>query len=146
MPLGIPIPIPSQLLSVQKTKRISRKSEKEETEYQERQDTLKMAPHGEENLGFLNESEPRHLPLPDLLVDLCDYSCSYNAGRERVTFQQRSDLGKECKEELVSKRKIKMAKKNELLELLVLGKQEEPAFTWSRTNIKISRGNVNLTL
>ena len=146
MPLGIPIPITSQLLSVQKTRRISRKSEIEEPEYQERQDILKLAPHGEENLGFLNESEPRRLPLPDLLVDLCDYSCSYNAGRERVTFQQRSDFGKECKEELVSKREIKMVKKNELLELLVLGKKEEPAFTWSRTNIKISRGNVNLTL
>ena len=146
MPLGNPIPIPSQLLSVQKTRRISRKSEKEEAEYQKRQDISKMAPHGEENLGFLNESEPRRLPLPDLLVDLCDYSCSYNASRERVTFQQRSDLDKECKEEVVIKREIKMVKKNEILELLVVGKKEEPAFTWSRTNIKISRGNVNLTL
>ena len=146
MPLGIPIPIPSQLLSVQKTRRISRKSEKEEAECQERQDISKIASQGEENLGFLNESEPRRLPLPDLLVDLSDYSCSYNASRERVGFQQRSGLGKECKEELEIKREIKMVKKSEVLELLVVGKKEEPAFTWSRTNIKISRGNVNLTL
>ena len=73
---------------------------------------------GEENRGFQDEAHP---PLPDLLIDLHGSGCSYNVGQDRVTLVQKSEVGEECIEN--TKKKV-MAKEKEVLELLMLGKEE----------------------
>ena len=93
---------------------------------------------GEENRGFQDEAHP---PLPDLLIDLHGSGCSYNVGQDRVTLVQKSEVGEECKE--ITKKKV-MVKEKEVLELLMLGKEEETTFTWVRTNLNISRAKISI--
>ena len=93
---------------------------------------------GEENRGFQDEAHP---PLPDLLIDLHGSGCSYNVGQDQVTFLQKSEVGEECKE--ISKKKVTV-KEKEVLELLILGKEEETTFTWVRTNLNVSRAKISI--
>ena len=96
---------------------------------------------GEENRGFQDEVPP---PLPDLLIDLQGSGCSYSVGDDRVTLLQKSENGEECKEEQVEGKKKAMVKKKEVLELLMLGKEEETTFTWAKTNLNIRRANISV--
>ena len=96
---------------------------------------------GEENRGFQDEGPP---PLPDLLIDLHGSGCSYNVGEDRVTLLQKSDYGEECKEEQVIARKKVMVKEKEVLELLMLGKEEETTFTWVKTNLNVWKANISI--
>ena len=91
---------------------------------------------GEENKGFQDEAHP---PLPDLLIDLHGSVCSYNVGQDRVTLVQKSEVGEECKE--ITKKKVK---EKEVIELLMLGKEEETTFTWVRTNLNVSRAKISI--
>merc|ERR550532_1989989 len=96
---------------------------------------------GEENRGFQDEVPP---PLPDLLIDLQGSGCSYNVGDDRVTLLQKSEKGEECtKEQSVAKKRV-MVKEEEMLELLMLGKEEETTFTWAKTNLNIWRANISV--
>ena len=100
-----------------------------------------VAGWGEENRGFQDEVHP---PLPDLLIDLYGSGCSYNVGQDRVTLLQKSEVGEECKEEdAIAKKKV-MVKEKEVLELLMLGKEEETNFTWTKTNLNIWRSKISI--
>ena len=94
---------------------------------------------GEENRGFQDEAHPS--PLPDLLIDLQGSGCSYNVGQDRVTLVQKSEVGEECKE--ITKKKV-MVKEKEVVELLMLEKEEETTFTWVKTNLNISRAKISI--
>ena len=96
---------------------------------------------GEENRGFQDEVPP---PLPDLLSDLQGSGCSYNVGDDRVTLLHKSEIGEECKEEQVIAKQKMMVKEKEVLELLMLGKEEETTFTWVKTNLNIWRANISV--
>ena len=96
---------------------------------------------GEENRGFQDEVPP---PLPDLLSDLQGSGCSYNVGDDRGTLLQNSEIGEECKDEQVVAKKKVMVKEKEVLELLMLGKEEETTFTWVKTNLNIWRANIGV--
>jgi len=100
-----------------------------------------VAGWGEENRGFQDEAHP---PLPDLLIDLYGSGCSYNVGQDRVTLLQKSEVGEERKEEEVIAKKKVMVKEKEVLELLMLGKEEETTFTWANTNLNIWRAKISI--
>ena len=95
---------------------------------------------GEENRGFQDEAHPS--PLPDLLIDLHSSGCSYNVGQDRVTLVQKSEVGEECKE--ITKKKVMVEKEKEVVELLMLEKEEETPFTWVTTNLNISRAKISI--